>query len=39
MPITEAVVALLQGQLSPQEAFAALMRRDPGLEVLRRQGA
>lgn len=34
MPITEAVVALLQGQLSPQEAFAALMRRDPGLEAL-----
>jgi len=34
MPITEAVVALLQGHLSPQEAFAALMRRDPGLEAL-----
>lgn len=34
MPITEAVVALLQGQLSPQQAFAALMRRDPGLEAL-----
>jgi hypothetical protein len=27
-------VALLQGHLSPQEAFAALMRRDPGLEAL-----
>jgi glycerol-3-phosphate dehydrogenase (NAD(P)+) len=34
MPITDAVVALLQGRLSPQEAFEALMRRDPGIEAV-----
>jgi glycerol-3-phosphate dehydrogenase (NAD(P)+) len=34
MPITDAVVALLQGHLSPQEAFEALMRRDPGIEAV-----
>lgn len=34
MPITEAVVALLQGHLSPQQAFEALMRRDPGMEAV-----
>lgn len=34
MPITEAVVALLQGKLSAQAAFTALMSRDPGLEAL-----
>ena len=34
MPITDAVVALLQGRLSPQQAFEALMRRDPGIEAV-----
>jgi glycerol-3-phosphate dehydrogenase (NAD(P)+) len=29
MPITEAVVALLDARLSPREAVVALMGRDP----------
>lgn len=32
MPITQAVVALLEGQLSPAQALAALMGRDPARE-------
>lgn len=32
MPITQAVVALLDGSLKPQEAVAQLMRRDPAVE-------
>ncbi|MBX3609270.1 MAG: NAD(P)-dependent glycerol-3-phosphate dehydrogenase [Hydrogenophaga sp.] len=32
MPITDAVVALLEGQLKPREAVAALMGRDPKVE-------
>ncbi|MDO5290614.1 MAG: NAD(P)H-dependent glycerol-3-phosphate dehydrogenase [Pseudomonadota bacterium] len=34
MPITECVVALLDGQLKPVEAVAALMGRDPKGELL-----
>ena len=34
MPITECVVALLDGQLKPVEAVAALMGRDPKGEIL-----
>jgi glycerol-3-phosphate dehydrogenase (NAD(P)+) len=34
MPITECVVALLDGQLKPIEAVAALMGRDPKGEIL-----
>lgn len=33
MPISQAVVALLDGQLSAAEAVQALMRRDPSAEV------
>lgn len=33
MPITEAVVALLDGRLKPQQAVALLMARDPAAEV------
>lgn len=33
MPITEAVVALLDGELSPAQAIARLMGRDPAAEV------
>jgi glycerol-3-phosphate dehydrogenase (NAD(P)+) len=33
MPITEAVVALLDGQLQPQQAVLALMERDPSPEI------
>ena len=29
MPISEAVVALLDGKLRPEEAVAALMEREP----------
>jgi glycerol-3-phosphate dehydrogenase (NAD(P)+) len=32
MPIAEAVVALLDGQLRPQDAVARLMGRDPAVE-------
>jgi glycerol-3-phosphate dehydrogenase (NAD(P)+) len=32
MPIAQAVVALLDGQLSPQQAVAALMGREPAAE-------
>ena len=32
MPITRAVVALLDGRLSPPEAVATLMGRDPATE-------
>lgn len=32
MPISEAVTGLLDGQLNPREAVAALMRRDPATE-------
>ena len=34
MPITECVVALLDGELKPVEAVAALMGRDPKGELL-----
>ena len=34
MPISEAVVALLEGQLQPAQAVAALMGRDPKDEAL-----
>ncbi|MEZ5664003.1 MAG: NAD(P)H-dependent glycerol-3-phosphate dehydrogenase [Burkholderiaceae bacterium] len=34
MPISEAVVALLEGQLRPDQAVAALMGRDPKAEAL-----
>ena len=34
MPITECVVALLDGELKPDEAVAALMGRDPKGELL-----
>jgi glycerol-3-phosphate dehydrogenase (NAD(P)+) len=34
MPITACVVALLDGQLKPAEAVAALMKRDPKEELL-----
>jgi glycerol-3-phosphate dehydrogenase (NAD(P)+) len=34
MPISEAVVALLEGQLQPAQAVAALMGRDPKEEAL-----
>jgi glycerol-3-phosphate dehydrogenase (NAD(P)+) len=34
MPITEAVVALLDGQLRPEQAVAALMGRGPAAEGL-----
>ena len=33
LPITEAVVALLDGRLQPAEAVAALMGRDPVAEI------
>jgi glycerol-3-phosphate dehydrogenase (NAD(P)+) len=33
MPITEAVVALLDGQMQPAQAVAALMGRDPASEM------
>lgn len=33
MPITEAVVALLDGRLKPQQAVALLMARDPAAEI------
>lgn len=33
MPITDAVVALLDGQLQPLDALARLMRRDPVAEI------
>lgn len=33
MPISEAVVALLDGQIQPAEAVAALMGRDPAAEL------
>ena len=33
MPISEAVVALLDGRLRPDEAVAALMGRDPKAEL------
>ena len=33
MPISEAVVALLDGQMQPAEAVAALMGRDPATEL------
>jgi glycerol-3-phosphate dehydrogenase (NAD(P)+) len=33
MPITEVVVALLDGRLGPQEAVSALMRRDAKAEA------
>jgi glycerol-3-phosphate dehydrogenase (NAD(P)+) len=33
MPISEAVVALLDGQIQPAEAVAALMGREPGAEL------
>ena len=33
MPITEAVVALLDGQLTPAQALARLMGRDPVAET------
>jgi len=32
MPIASAVVALLQGQMSPAEAVASLMEREPAAE-------
>jgi glycerol-3-phosphate dehydrogenase (NAD(P)+) len=32
MPITEAVVAVLDGRLTPVEALQALMARDAGAE-------
>ena len=35
MPITRAVVALLDGQLSPAEAVVTLMGRDPATEFAR----
>jgi glycerol-3-phosphate dehydrogenase (NAD(P)+) len=34
MPISEAVVALLDGQLQPAQAVAALMARDPKDETV-----
>jgi glycerol-3-phosphate dehydrogenase (NAD(P)+) len=34
MPISEGVVALLDGQLKPEQAVAALMGRDPKEEAL-----
>jgi glycerol-3-phosphate dehydrogenase (NAD(P)+) len=34
MPITDCVVALLDGRLKPVEAVAALMGRDPKGELL-----
>jgi glycerol-3-phosphate dehydrogenase (NAD(P)+) len=37
MPITEGVVALLDGQFRPAEAVAALMGRDPKGEILQPQ--
>jgi glycerol-3-phosphate dehydrogenase (NAD(P)+) len=33
MPITGAVVALLEGRLAPQRAVAELMGRDPASEA------
>jgi glycerol-3-phosphate dehydrogenase (NAD(P)+) len=33
MPIAQAVVALLDGQMQPAQAVAALMGRDPAQEV------
>ena len=33
MPIAQCVVALLDGQIRPEQALAALMGRDPGSEV------
>lgn len=33
MPITEAVVALLDGQMQPQQAVLALMEREPSPEI------
>jgi glycerol-3-phosphate dehydrogenase (NAD(P)+) len=33
MPITEAVVALLDGRLAPADAVGRLMGRDPGSEL------
>jgi glycerol-3-phosphate dehydrogenase (NAD(P)+) len=33
MPITEAVVALLDGEMQPQQAVQALMEREPSAEI------